>query len=396
MMRSNAFLSLCLALALCLLNSSCGDSPTSTPGPDDTRATGQVDPSGDSEFLLGTVTTSPTAGRAEVWARNLRVESDEIVSFDAVIVNRSTWPVHAPIHFVITEIRPAVVEVTNPDMTGPDGPVFDFSDDLGDRVLAPGEASAPVNMKFRWPEPMAFAIGFRVDAGGGDATGFISGVVFNDRNGDGRYDMNLEPGIPGVVVEMVPSVREILYRTLTDDHGRYRFGDLAADVYRVTAHGFGDMQPTTPNPLIISLVERPDSGVTSFDKAHFGFLGALPPPPATIFGPIPVGPGSPSGTEFDSTFVIPDFFAAVDLFLNVIPPPFLGPFPLHIDEATVAINDVPVWEFVCEPPDSVCVPSARVLLNPELHGENAISIRVFGDPMSFLLFSIEAETILPE
>lgn len=329
-----------------------------------------------------------------MWAYNLTVESGEIVSFDAVIVNKSRWPVHAPIRFVITDIKPDVVEVANPDFVGPDGPVFDYSDDLGeDGVLDLGEASEPVNMKFRWPEPMAFAIGFRLDAGGEPVDGFVSGIVFSDLNDDGRFDV-AEPGIPGVLVELIPSTREVLYQTRTDGFGRYGFDGLEADVYTVEAHGVGDMQPTTPNPIIVPLVELPDGTVSGFDDAHFGFREAPLPPHAIIFGPVPVGPASPLGTELDSTFVVPEFFVPVNLFLKVVPPPILGPFPLLIDEASVAINDMTVWDFVCEAPDSICMPGAKVLLDPALNGENTISIKVLGDPRSFLLFSIDAETIL--
>lgn len=396
MKRSKPFLSFWPVLGLCLLISSCSESPINTVDPDGPPATGQIDPTGPSTFLLGTVTAGPSSGRIDVWAHNLTIESDTLVSFDAVIVNRSRWPVHAPIHFVITDIRPDVVKVANPDFIGSDGPVFDFSDDLGDGVLDPGEASEPVNMKFRWPEPMAFAIGFRIDAGDDTATGFVSGIVFSDLNGDGQFDMHTEPGIPGTVVGLRPSAREILYRTRTDHRGRYAFGKLTADVYTLRAHGVGDMRPTTPNPLIVTLVELPDSTVTGFDGAHFGFLGAPLPPQALIFGPVPVGPASPLGAELDSTFVVPDFFAPVDLFLRVIPSPILGPLRMHVDEASVAINDTIVWTFVCETPDSICMPAAKVLLDPALHGENTISIRVLGDPRSFLLFSIHAETILPQ
>ena len=399
MKRSKPFFSIWPVLGLCLLFSSCSESPINTVDPDDPQATGQVDPSGPSTFLLGTVTAGPNSGQVEVWASNLTIESDELVSFDAVIVNKSRWPINAPIHFVITDIRPDFIEVANPDFIGSDGPVFDFSDDLGsDEVLDPGESSEPVNMKFQWPEPMAFAIGFRIDAGGDAATGFVSGIVFSDLNGDGQFDMNNEPGIPGIVVKLVPSGREILYRTRTDNRGRYVFDGLTADVYTIKADGVGDMQPTTPNPLIVPLVELPDGTVTGFDDAYFGFLGAPLPPQGLIFGPVPVGPASRFGTEFVSTFVVPDFFAAVDLFLKVVPPPMPGAFRLRIDidEASVAINDVTIWEFTCEAPDSVCMPATKVLLDPALQGANTIRIKVLGDPRSFLLFSIDAETTMPE
>jgi len=379
-------------LGLSLLIGSCRDNPVNTGNPNTLQATGEVDPSGPTTFLLGTTNHDRKPGQLEVWAHNLQV-ADSTVSFDAVIVNKSRWPAYAPIHFVITEIRPNRVEVDNADFVGPDGPVFDFSDDIGpDGMLGSGEKSDAVTMRFRWPEPMAFAIGFRIDTGDGpeDDTGFISGIVFKDLDGDGELDMNIEPGIPGVVVEARPSAREILYRTRTDRDGHYKFDDLSADVYTVKAHA-EHMKPTSPNPLIVTLVELPDSSVSGFDDADFGFQGGPMPPNPSIFGPVPVGPGSPLGAEFDSTFVIPEFFHPVDLFLKVVPPPLMAPMRVCVDTAYVAINDEVVWRFVEDLKDPLCMPWARMLLDEELHGENEISIRVTGDPKAFLFFSIEAK-----
>jgi hypothetical protein len=396
-MKRPTVLFLALFSSLLLLAASCSDSPTDAADPVSSQTTGEVDPVGDSEFQLGTVVAGPASARVEVWASNLTVEPGG-VSFDAVIVNTSRTDIAAPIHFVITDIRPDDVVVSNADFVGADGAVFDFSDDVGDDgILSAGEMSAPVTMAFAWPEPMAFAIGFRVDVGDSAADGFISGVVFDDRNLDGTYDPDNEPGIPGIVVELRPSAREILYRTRTDHRGVYIFDGLSADVYTAHAKLGNQMHPTTPNPLIVTLVELPDGTVASLEGVNFGFAVEHPPPPsARIFGPVPVGPGSPFGTELDSTFVVPDFFAAVDLFLRVVPPPLLGPFPVHIDEAAVRINDMVVWEFVCPTPDSLCAPADWLLLDPALLGrENTIHIQVLGNDQSFLMFSIEAETILP-
>ena len=87
MNRPSFFLSLIFVFALITLIPSCSDSPTDASDPG-TGATAQIDPNGDSDFLLGIVTAGPTSGRMEVWAQNLTIESDEIVSFDAVIATR--------------------------------------------------------------------------------------------------------------------------------------------------------------------------------------------------------------------------------------------------------------------------------------------------------------------
>ena len=399
MKRTNALVSFIALLGLTVLLPSCGDTPTDATEPGLSSAVGTIDPEGEADFLLGAVDAGPVRGRVEVWASNLTVEAGA-VSFDAVLLNASRTDIPGPLYFVITEIRPDVVEPSNPDLVGPDGPVYDFGDDVGeDGILSAGEASAPVTMAFSWPEAMAFSIGFRVQVGDSVATGFVSGLVFNDRNGNGEYEPNVEPGIPGIVVELIPSAREILYRTRTDHVGAYHFEGLAPDVYTVRAHPSPGMQSTTPNPLLVTLVRLPDGTVSGLEGVIFGFSVEEPPPPVPmpIFGPVAVGPASPNGTELDSTFTVPDFFAAVDLFLRVAPPPLMGPLPIHIDEAVVDINGTTVWEYVCPPDSGTCEPRARVLLDPALVGhENAIHIRAVGDERSFLMFSIEAVTILPK
>jgi hypothetical protein len=383
-------------LALVLVLPSCSDTPTDTSPPDESITHGTVDPDGDTDFLLGAVNAGPAGGRVEVWVSNLTVEPTE-ASFDAVILNVSETDITGPMDFIITEIRPDVVEASNPDEIGPDGPVYDFSDDVGeDRILSVGEASAPVAMVFAWPEPMSFAIGFRVDVGDSVESGAVSGVVFHDLNENGEYEPNVEPGIPGIVVDLMPSEHEVLYRRETDRTGAYVFEGLDPDVYKAEAHPGPNMRPTTPNPLIVTLVRRPDGTVSDLQGVNFGFTVMEPPPPSfLIFGPVDVGPGSPSGTELDTIFTVPDFFVPVDLFLRVVPPPIMGPWPIHIDEARVDINGAKVWEFVC-PRDTICTPADRVLLDPNLTGrENTIHIRAVGDERSFLMFSIEGETILP-
>jgi len=400
MNRPQAYLICLIMVGLLAVLPSCSDNPTDAPISADNQATGHIDPNQSGGVLLGRVTTGLSPATVEVWAQNLTVESDEIVSFDAVIVNKCRCPIEAPIHFVVTRVIPDAVQVENEDMEGPDGPIFDFSDDIGDDgVLGPLEASDPVKMQFRWPEPMAFAIGFRVEAGPPNG-GTVSGVVFNDLNGDGMRG-SAEPGIPGVLVTLKPSVRENLYRTRTDINGRYLFPDLTADVYQVAAHADPNtsMRPTTPNPLVVTLVELDDGTVSDFEHADFGFHFAVPPIPTLVFGPVDVGPGSPNGTVLDTTFSVPLFFAPVNFYLLVYPPPIAGPLPLRIDRAEVVIDDATVWDFVCVPPDTLlCAPMAKVPLNLYLDGndnlERHIRITTEGDERSFLTYSIVAENVM--
>lgn len=395
-MHRPRFLLLISFLATLFLVPSCSESPTGGTDTLGAEDVGQFDPNATGEFLLGAVTAGAADGRVEVWASNLLVESAS-VSFDARIINTSRTDISGPVYWVITDVQPPVVSPANPDYIYRDGSVYDFSDDVGDDgVLSAGEVSDPVRATFNWPEPIGFSIGFRVGVGTLDS-GFVSGIVFDDANQNGQFDPRIEHGIPGIRVDLIPSVRENLYTTKTDRTGNYVFSGLAADVYRAKAFPGINMQATTSNPRIVTLVERPDGTVTGISGVNFGFAVPIEPPPGpALFGPVAVGPGSPNGTELDSMFVVPDFFAAVDLYLKVVPPPLLGPLPIHIDEASVRINDAVVWDFTCEPADSFCTPAARVLLDPEATGrENTIGIRVLGDERSFLMFSIEARTIMP-
>jgi hypothetical protein len=235
--------------------------------------------------------------------------------------------------------------------------------------------------------------------------GVIGGVVFSDLDEDGVRDDG-EMGIANVPVELVYGRGDSAATTLailghTDPRGHYEFVDLPAGIYLVTARL--QARFTTPNPLLVTLVELSDGNVSSFLDAHFGVAGDIipppPPPPVDwVFGPVPVGPGSGFGTEFDSTFVIPPpmppYPGDVRYFVRVEAPAIMGPYPMFIDEISVAIDGRLVYKFEC-PPDSLCPPpSDKVPLDSRLmeEGEHAISIEVLGSDMAFSLVGIERDT----
>lgn len=384
------------------LMSSCSDSPTGTNASVPMEGEGNVDPGAGGSFLLSNVDMGPDyQGYVEVWAYDLVVESDSIVAFDLVLINKTRSDIAPPLHFVITSIVPSTVTCFNPDgyLRGP-VPYFDFSDDMGgDELLTPGEATAPVHARFRWFEPTAFSIGFRLVIGEVIPRGMIAGVVFDDINENGVQE-TWEPGIAGTAVRLrgaqEDSVANVAYVVVsTDREGRYAFTDLEAGMYEVEALLLLGVRPTTPNPLLIALVELPGGNVSSFLAAHFG-MAAVVPPPVFVFGPVPVGPGGPQGTRVDSTFAIPPPMPPVppfaDLyFVRVDPPPIMGPYPMFIEKVTVAIDDHIVYKFEC-PPDTLCPPRPEsVLVDAALlmEGEHAISIEVLGSERAFLLVGIE-------
>lgn len=386
------------------LISSCSENPTDTTAFAPMEGAGRIDPGTGGDYLLSTVDMGPRLrGFVEVWAYNLAIESDSAVGFDLVLVNATNGAISPPLQFVITSIVPRTVECLNPDGYLRDRlPFFDFSDDMGDDgLLTSGEATAPVRVRFRWPEPTAFSIGFRIVTGELIERGVIAGVVFVDVDEDGVYDDG-EPGIPGVPIEVrnVPSDSAaagtaVLVRT--DRLGRYAAGGLSAGVYRVEALVPPDAKLSTPNPLLVVLAALPDGTVGSFLHGHFGVILVAPPPlPVWVFGPVPVGPASAFGTRVDSTFVIPTPMPPFPpegecYYVRVEAPIVRGSYPMFIDRIAVAIDDQIVYRFAC-PPDSSCrPPCANLQIDPALMGagEHAISIEVLGSELSFVFVGIE-------
>lgn len=392
-----------LFLACFGLMSACDESPTGTNASVPMEGGGTIDPGAGNRFLLSTVDLGPDfRGHVEVWAYNLAIESDSIVGFDLVLVNGTNGDIPPPLQFVITSIVPRSVECFNPDGYMRERlPFYDFSDDMGDDGrFTPGEATAPVHVRFRWSEPTAFSIGFRLVIGEVIPHGVIGGVVFEDLDGNGVYE-DAERGIAGVAVELRKPSEDSASTggaivVHTDPLGRYAFSGLSEGVHRVEALLPPGAAPTTPNPLLVALVVLPDGTVSSFLKAHFGVSPLLPPPPEFVFGPVPVGPASPNGTRVDSTFTIgppmPPFPPQGDLYyVRIEPPPVMGPLPMFIGKIAVTLDGQVVYKFEC-PPDTLCPAFFdRVPIDPALTvpGEHEISIGVMGSEFSFLLVGIE-------
>ncbi|RLC97878.1 MAG: hypothetical protein DRI65_18870, partial [Chloroflexota bacterium] len=257
---------------------SCSDDPTDTGGDDGSLiSTGDIDPLGEQDFLLSTVDLGhDVRGRLEIWVFDLTIESDSAVSFDIAIANKTDRDIYPPIHFVITKIIPNSITVLNADGFTPDQfPFFDFSDDIGDDgILAAGETTDRVKVRFGWPEPMAFGIGFRLHIGQAPIEGVIGGVVFRDRNQDGQYQPEQEDGLEGVPIELRTTSGDPSRTRLvrTDREGRYALEGLPAGVYKVTLPLLPGMQLTTPREILVTLIVLPDGRVSNFLEAHFGAI----------------------------------------------------------------------------------------------------------------------------
>jgi hypothetical protein len=394
---------ICLLFVLGFIAACSDDSPTGAGG--DQGALGQVDPNGATDFMLGSTTVDGLPdGRIDVWAHNLTVNGDSaqvLVSFDVVLHNRSRTDVYAPIWFFITRIIPNDVYVLNSDIVyiRPGPPGFDFSDQLGgDNKLEAGEVSGPRTVKFGMEELKSFSIGFRVTSGMPPDDVVVSGLVFFDRNRNGERESS-EPGIPGLMLHMTgvqeTGPPEILRTAVTDAAGRYGFRGAPAGIHQVRAFGPPQWVPTTPNPMIVTLLSDSAGGVIPLVGVDFGFFGTVDTiPPVRIFGPVPVGPGSVNDTLYTGGFSVTNVDHRQVYILNILFPPILSPsgspILMRIDKARVWINQQEVYRFWCEPGQEVCFPATWVSIprGVVMPGRNSIRIEVQGSEHSFLHFSI--------
>ena len=80
----------------------------------------------------------------------------------------------------------------------------------------------------------------------------ISGLVFNDRNGNGARN-SADSALAGWTVQLQDTSGTVLQTATTGSNGRYSFGGLAAGVYRVREVLPATWVQTTPNPPDMTL-----------------------------------------------------------------------------------------------------------------------------------------------
>ncbi len=386
------------ALAL-LLFASCGDRPAGSGYDSSYDVTGEteVDLSNNASFLLASAKIEDIAyGRIELWAYNLASNADSgTVSFDAALVNGSDALVGPPVRFVITGIMPDGVNVLNPDGYDREGhPYFDFSRAFGnDGVLTPGEKSEIKRFVFHTGVPKTFAIAYRFDFSWDLPGKSVSGVVFYDFNRNGERD-SCEAGIQNVWVHLYsnnPDGSGIHRSVHSGESGLYAFFGLDDGVYTVQTTPPFHFVHTTPNPVIVTLIGDQENLLS----INFGLVDINTPPNYNLFGPVPVGPGSPMGAVVDSTFYLPcdttGFDFTTPFALEIAPPPIMSPLPMIIDTIRVSINDTLVHEFFRdEYPDStidayITVPVPAEVMHP---GINRVYMEARGENHSFLMMRI--------
>ncbi|AEI48781.1 SdrD B-like domain-containing protein [Runella slithyformis] len=119
------------------------------------------------------------------------------------------------------------------------------------------------NLTFTFTTGTAGQNNFKADAGFAPKLGSLGDFVWKDLNNNGRQDAG-EPGIPGVVVQLLNSIGTVLATDTTNSNGLYTFDSLSNGTYRVKI-----LTASLPSGLILSTVQNaagvPDSLDSDFD-----------------------------------------------------------------------------------------------------------------------------------
>jgi hypothetical protein len=92
--------------------------------------------------------------------------------------------------------------------------------------------------------------------------GSISGMKFNDKNGNGRKDPG-EPGLQGWVIQLKKG-NTVLATTVTDSQGKYSFPNLGPGTYTVREVQQNGWVQKTPNPSAIKITSGKDAKNKNF------------------------------------------------------------------------------------------------------------------------------------
>ncbi len=295
--------------------------------------TGDINPTG-GNFEITTETSGnsedPVPGPFIIRGTNVHyVDSLAVLSVDFSVEHRCRCEFLEPIGLTFINLLPPGVTVENPD-NGETGPgaaiVFDFENDDG--VWTPFEESLPRTVHFGVDNGVSIGFVGRIDFGMSETGGSIGGMVWHDANRDGILDTD-ESGIGGVVIHMYRtdgpefSPPEILWRTITDRSGSYRFDDLDAGIYKVERPPRGDLRPTTPPVMNVILVEE-NGQVQDFLMANFGCVPSEPPPPLISLGDYVHTSGKISRSKDDDVLYRFDASEILVLPCGIDAPPEIG------------------------------------------------------------------------
>jgi len=233
----------------------------------------------------------PVTGPFIIRGKNIHyVDSLSALSVDITVEHQCRCSFPEPIGMTFVKLLPPGVTVQNPDNDEHGAGaaiVFEFANDDGQWTT--GEESFPKTVLFGVDPGVSIGFVARIDVGMDPDLGSIGGVVWNDRNEDGEMDRD-ESGIGGVVINMYRTdgpensmQPEILWRTVTDREGSYRFDRLDAGHYEVKKIPRDDLRPTTPTLIQVILVEQ-DGTVSDFLMANFGCVPVSTPRPIIEVG----------------------------------------------------------------------------------------------------------------
>jgi LPXTG-site transpeptidase (sortase) family protein len=127
--------------------------------------------------------------------------------------------------------------------------------------------------------PVTAGGSFEVDFGdnriAGPRPSAISGIVYNDLNGDSALGAG-EPGLVGVTVDLLDSGGTVTATTLTAADGSYSFTGLSAGTYTVRETDPATFVSTTPNDVAVVLGDGTLATVDFGDQSTTGALIADP------------------------------------------------------------------------------------------------------------------------
>lgn len=119
------------------------------------------------------------------------------------------------------------------------------------------------NLTFTFTTGSAGQNDFKADAGFTPKMGSLGDFVWNDLNNNGRQDGG-EPGVSGIVVQLLDSIGNVLAADTTDSNGLYLFDSLSSGTYQVKI-----IASSIPSGLILSTMQNaagvPDSLDSDFD-----------------------------------------------------------------------------------------------------------------------------------
>jgi len=176
--------------------------------------------------------------------------------------------------FVPTDVRLVDSLCTPRDTAGPlpalPGCLIDYRGKYGaDGQLSPGETSSAVEWIIIDPSGESFSFRARLLPGTKSPNGVIAGVVFADRNRDGKRQPG-ERGVPGTAVTLHHG--DASAGAATDSSGHYSFTVQEPGLYELVKDAHPGWIPTTPSRLQVLVVRRPDSTLSGFDRGDFGLV----------------------------------------------------------------------------------------------------------------------------